>query len=370
MIAGTHVAFATTLYLGGAGLFEYQPDLTGWALTATAALLPDIDLPTSRLGRALFFISTRLEREFGHRTLTHSLIALLVVAVLASPLHLLGHPAWFWAVVGGYWSHLWVDMMNLRGADLFWPSPVRVVLPGNRAFRMEVGSKAEMVLLIALVLISLLLYPVSGMGFRTGLQHLLGNFEMAHDNYIKHAGRHWYTLRMEATDNLSLGSVECDCPVVGVWRQGLIVLQDGELRAVGESQEAHNLYPVHVELIKGEPLQVVSHRIDMRGRTLRWLTEHLDTSRTYYLSGELRMGSRRDNPVEELQSYRPARFVGEVLKLHYARAEDLERYLGMVAAEGEVFVQFWLRPADPPLELAIEEPEAVDLIPAELRGFL
>lgn len=64
--------------------------------------------------------------------------------------------------MGGYWSHLWLDMLNLRGADLLWPSPVRGVFPGNPNDRMETGSKAEMVLLIALVLFALLLYPVSG----------------------------------------------------------------------------------------------------------------------------------------------------------------------------------------------------------------
>ena len=87
MIAGTHVAFATALYLGGAALFEYPPDPVAWGLAAAAALLPDIDLPTSRLGRMLFWISTRLEREHGHRTLTHSLLALTAVAALASPLY-------------------------------------------------------------------------------------------------------------------------------------------------------------------------------------------------------------------------------------------------------------------------------------------
>jgi hypothetical protein len=37
-------------------------------------------------------------------------------------------------------------MLNVRGVDLFWPSPVRVVMPGRIGYRMEVGSKAEMVL--------------------------------------------------------------------------------------------------------------------------------------------------------------------------------------------------------------------------------
>ena len=36
-------------------------------------------------------------------------------------------------------------MLNIRGIDLFWPSPLRVVTPGNRHGRLEVGSKGEMV---------------------------------------------------------------------------------------------------------------------------------------------------------------------------------------------------------------------------------
>jgi len=53
------------------------------------------------------------------------------------------------------------DMLNLRGADLLWPSPVRVDFPGNQSYRMEAGSKAGMVLFISLLFFSLLLYPAS-----------------------------------------------------------------------------------------------------------------------------------------------------------------------------------------------------------------
>jgi inner membrane protein len=49
VIAGTHIAFASTLYLGGAALFEYETDMIGWALAAAASLLPDADLPTSKI---------------------------------------------------------------------------------------------------------------------------------------------------------------------------------------------------------------------------------------------------------------------------------------------------------------------------------
>lgn len=80
------------------------------------------------------------------------------------------------------------------------------------------------------------------------------------------------------------------------------------------------------------------------------------------------MGSRLDPPVQDLDHYRPARFAGEVLRLHYARPADLGRYRGMVAAEGEAFVRFWLKPGDPAVELTVGAPGEAEAIPAELRG--
>ena len=95
MTLGTHLAFASVLYLGGATLFGYRPDAIGWLLAAAASLLPDIDLPPAKIGRLFWFVSVPLERRFGHRTLTHSALMLL-----ASPLGFL-NPRYFWALVGG-----------------------------------------------------------------------------------------------------------------------------------------------------------------------------------------------------------------------------------------------------------------------------
>jgi inner membrane protein len=234
MTLGTHLAFASVLYLGGATLFGYRPDWVSWLLAAVASLLPDIDLPPARIGRLFWFVSVPLERRFGHRTLTHSAVMLLAVALLASPLGFL-NPLYFWAVVGGYWSHLWLDMLNVRGIDLFWPSPIRLVTPGNRHWRFQVGGRGEMILLAVLIGLTVALYPLSHLGFRDGLQALLKNFDIAREQYQRVAGTHWYTLELTATDPLTLQPVQGRFPVVGVWQNGLIVAQDGTLRAVGPS---------------------------------------------------------------------------------------------------------------------------------------
>ncbi|MCP5460027.1 MAG: metal-dependent hydrolase [Gammaproteobacteria bacterium] len=370
MKAGTHIAFASTLYLAGATVFGYATDPAGWAIACATANLPDVDLPTSRVGRALFFVSTRLERRFGHRTLTHSLTGLAAFALLLLPLWLFS-PLWYGCALGGYWSHMWLDMANIRGVDLLWPSPIRVVMPGRRAWRMEVGSKAEMVLFVLLIVVALGLYPLSGLGFRGTLQLAIGNFEIARDEFRHRAGSHWYTLELEATDNLTLQHIRCHCPVLGVWQEGLIVLYKGQLRAVGESQAHHDLYPLRARLIEGAPLTVIAQRVDMRGRSLRWLVSRIDPARTYYLLGEMEMAGDKPQPVGDLDLYRPVSYRGQALRLHYARAEELEPWLDLVAAQGEVYVQFWLKPGEAQVEVyGGQEDRPAERVPAELRRFL
>jgi inner membrane protein len=285
MTLGTHVAFASVLYLGGATLFGYRPDGIGWLLAAAASLLPDVDLPPAKIGRLFWFLSGPLERRFGHRTLTHSLVALVAVMAVSGPLIAID-ARYFWAVVGGYWSHLWIDMLNIRGVDLFWPAPVRLVTPGNRNWRLEVGSKGEMILLSTLLVAVAALYPLSHIGFRDALQALLQSFDIAVEQYARVSGTHWYDLELTATDNLTLERIHCRCPVVGTWKHGFIVLHDGQPRAVGQSK-AHNLLPIAARLIQGEPLRVVAERVDMRGHTLRWLLSRIEPGRAYYLLGEV-----------------------------------------------------------------------------------
>jgi inner membrane protein len=136
-----------------------------WLLAAAASGLPDVDLPPAKIRRLFWFLSGPLERRFGHRTLTpHSLVALSAVAALSGPLMAI-YPPYCWAVVGGYGSHLWIDMLNVRGIDLFWPAPVRRVTPGHRHWRLEVGSKAEMILLSTLLVVAAALWELPGYKF-------------------------------------------------------------------------------------------------------------------------------------------------------------------------------------------------------------
>ena len=163
-------------------------------------------------------------------------------------------------------------------------------------------------------------------------------------------------------------------PVVGVWQNGLIVERDGELRAVGPSPTHHNLYPLQARLIQGEPLRVMVERVAMQGHTLRWLVSRIDQSRPYYLLGEVEIADGRGpalvGRLDSVDSYNPASYRGGILRLHYARAREIEPWLDLVAVRGEVVVQFWLKPGETAVTLGVGEEQREERIPEQLRRFL
>ena len=58
------------------------------------------------------------------------------------------------------------------------------------------------------------------------------------------------------------------------------------------------------------------------------------------------------------------------MTLRYARAQELGPWLDLVAAKGEIFVQFWLRPGEQAAFFDLGNDPPADPIPGELRGFL
>jgi inner membrane protein len=60
----------------------------------------------------------------------------------------------------------------------------------------------------------------------------------------------------------------------------------------------YNLYPTSAKPIEGEPLEVVSYKVDMRGRSLAWLLKHIDRQRIYYLLGEILIGKELKEVVD------------------------------------------------------------------------
>ncbi len=60
-------------------------------------------------------------------------------------------------------------------------------------------------------------------------------------------------------------------------------------------------------------------------------------------------------PLENIELYQPVRHSGNTMTLHYARAQELGPWPDLVAARGEVMVQFWLELGEAVVTLGPEE---------------
>ena len=146
MMAGSHVVLGAVAWTWAApqlGLPALDP--LAFALAATGALLPDIDHPSSWVGRRLRVISHPLAATIGHRGITHSLVAVLVCVVFLRWERLSRIVIDPLAV--GYLSHLAADLLTTGGLRLAWPSPKRQAIGICRT-----GSFLESVIVAAVAI--------------------------------------------------------------------------------------------------------------------------------------------------------------------------------------------------------------------------
>jgi inner membrane protein len=148
LIAKSHAIIGLASWIVVAPLLHLPPlSPTCLVVAVAGSLLPDIDHPTSWVGRRLRPISTVVSRVFGHRGITHSAVA--VVALVVVLLYGGYARAMTSALVVGYLSHLAADMLTPRGLRLAWPLRTTWRLP-----LCNTGSRAEAVVVAGLCLLA------------------------------------------------------------------------------------------------------------------------------------------------------------------------------------------------------------------------
>jgi membrane-bound metal-dependent hydrolase YbcI (DUF457 family) len=135
------------------------------AAAALGSLLPDLDAAESKIkhlqigGVKPFLLPSQLiHRQTGHRSLLHSLMALVYVALLGIVIAACLGPIAAFALWLGYATHLLADACTRAGIPLLYPRMRRFhLLP--KPLRIVTGSQAEDVIfaLLALSVIALLL---------------------------------------------------------------------------------------------------------------------------------------------------------------------------------------------------------------------
>lgn len=129
MLAATHMSFGAGFGAVLGGLMpEPHSQLVITAAATVGSLLPDMDHPTSKFGRMIWPLSWVISLIFGHRGITHSLLATAALAV-----YLFGFlnqmPDWALGLVIGYLSHLLGDWLTPAGVPFLWPYKQKFCAP-------------------------------------------------------------------------------------------------------------------------------------------------------------------------------------------------------------------------------------------------
>ncbi len=139
-------------------------------MTAFFAILADVDHTKTPIGKCFYPISKYLDRKFGHRTLTHSLLFYFTGAILVGIIETLvnGRSGVFTQIfLWAYGSHLIFDMLTKQGVPLFYPfkkSPC--VIPANPDFRFRSSClKTEAMIFVIFVGLAFSCQPLFANGF-------------------------------------------------------------------------------------------------------------------------------------------------------------------------------------------------------------
>ncbi|WP_239257335.1 metal-dependent hydrolase [Listeria ilorinensis] len=128
-------------------IMEVTNDINAIALTGLAlgALLPDIDEPNSYIGRRIPIIPTVFKKVFGHRGMTHSLLAVSLMILIAFFTDCL----FFEMIACGYFLHIFEDTFSVSGIKWLLPFSDKPI-----AFKIySTGKKSEIIVVSLMFLL-------------------------------------------------------------------------------------------------------------------------------------------------------------------------------------------------------------------------
>jgi inner membrane protein len=356
MRAPTHATFGFVFTIAAGTVLGLALTPAVAACVLLGALLPDIDTPTSLIGRCCRPLAGWLERRVGHRTLTHSLLGLALATLPTLPLVWVD---WHWplAFTLGYLSHLLVDAANPPGVPLLYPSPVRAVFPGRESLRPSEGSRGEAILCTAFVLGLVVLWPLHQVGFTRSLHVLTRTTAGAIADFRRWEGTREVWADLDGHFRLSQRRLHRHVRILGIENVSTLIVLDpetGAIHTVGPNETA-NVYPSGIVAHPGRAVTVDTRPVTLSQRLLRDLLREVPPDGETYFHGVVRTPDAvtlKPDP-EAYEALRPG---VQALELRFARPRDLEapELQGVFVLEGHVLVQT-IRSSDAPRLAAMPE---------------
>lgn len=158
-------------------------------MTVFSSILPDIDHPSSPMGKLFLPISKWINRNYGHRTITHSYIFLGISTLIIGYLESIFLSSSSLTIIFffGMLSHQIFDMMTVSGVSVFYPfSNAIAVIPGDENLRFTSSNrKVELSIFTFFCLCFALLIPLFETGFWTQYNRTFGTTKHLYSEFTK-----------------------------------------------------------------------------------------------------------------------------------------------------------------------------------------
>ena len=333
MTSPTHIAFAESLYLLILTPSGVQLSWRGAIITALVSLLPDIDLPTSWLGRIFFFISEPIERTFGHRTLTHSLLFTLAITacIYAAEKAAFVYPHTTSLFLMAYVSHILLDTCTIQGAKMFYPISSRdCVFPYDPrspySYRMKSGSRADTILFFFFAVLLIPLYIFASNGFERLIRITQKTPQAALRDYYELSTSYIVFADVDAVNTLTHERINGRFELVGIRDPNTLLFSSGtNVYTLGENPAMDNFMSNSVVCIPGPPAKTAVVSVNLAGQMLSSLKNFASPTGQTRFFGSLETDRRVELP-QSFDRFNTISTYGSILKFDHATYDDIQKF--------------------------------------------
>jgi inner membrane protein len=329
MTAPTHITFAEFVYLLLLTTTGVALNVLNAVVIAIASILPDVDTAASFVGRAFPFLSKRIERKFGHRTLTHSTVFVAGLAILISPLYLFA-PDIYVCLLIGYASHPFLDTMTVHGVKLFYPfSTVKCVFPlevnNPHRYRLQTGSKMDKALSLLFFIGCIPTFLIAHQGYERFIRSTQKNIESAVRDYNEFSKDHFVFAELVAYNMMTKERIAGTFEIIGTLNPTTILFRgkDRALHSLGREYEAEYVAE-RIICRKGDPAETIVRSVDMSNQLLAQVSTYLDFRFETHLFGALSSSDPFSVP-QESKTFSPIAGSFNNIRFNYATYDDIQR---------------------------------------------
>ena len=314
-------------------------------------ILCDVDSETSIVGRTIPVvpIARRCGLTVEHRGFFHSLTFIGIMAFLLCPL--------IWTGYLAAWLAFWISMLQHQALDGLSPEPMRWLAPFSRspyrfapnpALTTPNGSPKERKLCGVMFIFMLVLAHINYKSPRWILNSHFADVQAGEEFIHEYGNQYQFVAEFTAKEFISKKVVHGLWPVEGfIGRHIILCGPDGTLWSISDSYDSDaTLCSEDIHIYKDQLIHVETRTVNMVGKPLDQLHQHIDTQKHYRLfARDIVLG----DPVyltRDPVNFNPVRSSGKHLTLEFATLADLLPVRHAVVEQGEILIRYSLEPGE------------------------